>query len=288
MPTLLVFYEINPYNFFIMANVNSRLSVDSKFGRVFILIVFVLTLFTWLLNTPPGLFGKADSIGYAVCHRIDLRSFYFGERQMPLCARCSGMYLGAMLGLVYQRIASNKRVGMLPKSIIIPTAFFALAFIADGVNSFLSIFPGSPNLYEPNNTLRLITGTGMGLAIAIILYPAFNATVWQLIDPRPPFENFKSFAVLVALGIGLIALVLLENPIILYPLAIISAAGVILLLTLVYTMVLVMVFRVENRYNHWNQVINYLIAGLTLAIIQIGILDFLRFFLTGTWEGFHL
>ena len=56
-----------------------------------------LVLLGWLLNTPPGLLGKADAIGYAVCHRIDLRSFHLGERALPLCARCSGMYLGAML-----------------------------------------------------------------------------------------------------------------------------------------------------------------------------------------------
>ena len=31
-----------------------------------------------------------------------------------------------------------------------------------------------------------------------------------------------------------------------------------------------------------------LIGGLTVALIQIGLLDFVRYLFTGTWEGFHL
>ncbi len=71
-------------------------------GRGLIFIAVGLLLVGWLWNTPAGLLGKADALGYAVCHRIDVRSFHLGERQLPLCARCTGMYLGAMLGLVFQ------------------------------------------------------------------------------------------------------------------------------------------------------------------------------------------
>ena len=83
-------------------------------------------------------------------------------------------------------------------------------------------------------------------------------------------------------------LILLNNPLILYPLSIISAAGVVVLLTMVYSMLLLMVFKVENRYNQFNQLVYALLGGLTVAIIQIGLLDFIRYLFTGTWEGFHL
>ena len=71
-----------------------------------------LLFFGWLLTTPPGILGKADAVGYAVCHRIDLRSFHIQGRQMPLCARCTGMYLGAMLGLLYLAVRYPRRSGM--------------------------------------------------------------------------------------------------------------------------------------------------------------------------------
>ena len=45
----------------------------------------------WLLGTPPGILGKADAIGYAICHRILTRSFHVHDRALPLCARCTGI-----------------------------------------------------------------------------------------------------------------------------------------------------------------------------------------------------
>lgn len=271
-----------------MDSVGTRLKIQDRYWKILVISAFVLTLTAWLLNTPPGLLGKADAIGYAVCHRIDLRSFHLGDRQVPLCARCSGMYLGAMLGLIYQGFIGRRRIGIPSWKIIIPTSIFALAFIFDGFNSFLSLFPGAPGLYEPNNTFRLLTGTGMGLAIAIVLYPAFNTSIWQLVDPRPALLNLRSFVFLVIIALGLDALVLLNSPVILYPLSLISAAGVMVLLTLVYTMVLMMLFKFENRFNQSRQIVYAVIGGLTVALIQIGILDIIRYMFTGTWDGFHL
>jgi hypothetical protein len=74
----------------------------------------------------------------------------------------------------------------------------------------------------------------------------------------------------------------------LYPLALISAGGVIGLLTMVYSMVWIMVFRAENRYNRFKEMLIPLVGGLTVALLQVGLLDLLRYGLTGTWEGFHL
>ena len=247
-----------------------------------------LVLLGWLLNTPPGLLGKADAIGYAVCHRIDLRSFHLSGRALPLCARCSGMYLGAMLGLAYQATRRPRRSGMPIRSVQVVLGVFVLAFALDGINSFLSLFPSAPSLYESQNWLRLVTGSGMGLAIALVLYPAFNQTVWRVQDNRPAMESLGSFGGLLALMGALILALLSETPIILYPLALISAAGVLVLLTIVYTMIWLMVLRRDNTIEQTRQLIWPLVAGFGVALLQIVLLDLARFTLTGTWEGFHL
>jgi len=271
-----------------MDGIETRTGIQNQYWKILIGLAFGLTLLAWLMRPPSGLLGKADAIGYAVCHRIDLRSFHLGDRQIPLCARCSGMYLGALLGLAYQWIVGRRRTGIPSWKIIVPISLFVLAFIFDGVNSFLSLFPGAPVVYQPDNTLRLLTGTGMGLAIAILLYPAFNATVWRKTDPRPAMSSLRYFIALVLIAITMDVLVLVNNPIILYPLALISAAGVVVLLTMVYTMVFLMIFKVENRYNQFSKLIFAVIGGLTMALIQIGILDLVRYMFTGTWDGFHL
>jgi len=252
-----------------------------------ILLAVFLLFIGWLLNTPEGLLGKADAIGYAVCHRIDLRSFHLGDRALPLCARCTGMYLGALAGLAYQAVVGRRRSGMPPWPIVAVLVLMVGLFALDGGNSFLALIFGRGLLYTPNNTLRLFTGTGMGLVIASALMPAFNQTIWREVKDAPVISGVKSFLGMVILGILLDLLVLTGNPWVLYPLALLSAAGVLVLLTILYSMMVVMALRKENLYARMIELFFPLVAGFGVGLLQIALIDMLRFVFTGTWDGFH-
>lgn len=260
-----------------------------RFRKVLIFLIVGVILLFWLLNTPPGLFGKADAVGYAVCHQIDLRSFHIGDRAMPLCARCSGMYLGAVLSLVFLSILSPKHAGTPSRLIMFFLGTLVLLFVLDGINSYLNLpfFTSAPSLYEPNNITRLLTGTGMGIVLAVILYPAFNQTIWMDWKPKRIFANTWSFILLLFLAVLIDLIVLTENPVFLYPLALVSVLGVIVLLTMVYGMLILILFRRENQIKSIRELIIPMLAGFGVAIIQIGALDFIRYMLTGTWDGFH-
>jgi uncharacterized membrane protein len=257
-------------------------------GKGLIFIAVGLLLVGWLWNTPAGLLGKADALGYAVCHRIDARSFHLGERQVPLCARCTGMYLGAMLGLVFQAFTGKRRAGMPPRRVLVFLGALVLAFGVDGVNSYLHLFPGAPALYEPSNLLRLLTGSGMGLALAPVLYPAFNQAVWQQVDPTPSVSGVRHFLLILGLALALDWLVWIENPLLLYLFALVSAAGVLVLLTMVYSLFWLLIFRKENTCQRLSQMVLPLVGGFGVALLQIALFDLARFALTGTWDGFHL
>jgi uncharacterized membrane protein len=266
-------------------------SVDKRLPWKFgLALVTVLLLSVWLISTPSGLLGKADAVGYAVCHRIDTRSFQFGDRQFSVCTRCTGQYLGALLGLIYQLGLGKRRAGSPSWTVFSVFGLFILAYAVDGLNSFIHLSPGlSPYyLYEPNNTLRLLTGTGMGLALSAAILPAFHQTVWKRWDSRPTLGGIRPMVGLIILSVGMVLLVLTENPIVLYPLSVISAIGVIVLLTMVYTLVWLMLLRFENRYESVGQLIFPLMGGFSSALLQIALFDLLRFLFTGTWSGFHI
>jgi uncharacterized membrane protein len=247
-----------------------------------------LLIFAWLLNTPSGILGKADAVGYAVCHRIDVRSFHILERPLPLCARCSGMYLGALVGLLFQVLISGKRSGGPPWKLVPFLALLVGAFGFDGLNSFVRFLPLEWGVYEPENWLRLVTGTGMGLVIAAGVVPVFNQTAWTEWDDRPVLPGFRAFGGLLGLGFLVILLILTENPVILYPLALASAATVVLLLTMIYTVVWLMLLKKENRYQSLRQMTLPITLGLITAMLQIAAFNAARFWLTGTWDGFHI
>lgn len=250
-----------------------------------------LLVFIWLIETPAGIFGKADAIGYAVCHRIDIRSFNLGLRQFPLCARCTGQYLGAIVGIFYQALFAQRRSGFPPKRVTGLSIIFFLAYAIDGLNSylylppFLKVFPGIPHLYEPSNVMRLFTGTGMGLIIALVLYPAFVGSVTMDPDMKPAIGNLKSMVFVSGSAILVDFLILTGSNLVLYPVALISAGGVILLLTMAYTIVVIRLFFKENQISRISQVLLPLTFGFTIAIAQIAIFDLIRFIITGTWSG---
>src|SRR3990172_9985519 len=104
--------------------------VRFKIARLGAYLIAGILLLLWLGLTPAGLLGKADATGYAVCHRIDLRSFHIGNRPLPLCARCSGMYLGAMLGLIFQ-VVRGRRAGMPLKKILVVFGVMVVVFVVD-------------------------------------------------------------------------------------------------------------------------------------------------------------
>jgi uncharacterized membrane protein len=255
-----------------------------------------LTAFAvWFFIAPPGLLGKADSIGYAICHRIDERSFHIGERQLPLCARCTGEFYAAAITLAFFAIVSPRKSEMPGWKLGIPLLLFLAAFGVDGTNSYIYLLKSTaggrleniPNLYIPNNTLRLFTGSGMGIALASVLYPAFNQSAWAN-ENRGRALSWKTLGILVGIVFLVNLAVLTDNPVVLYPVAILSVLGVLALLVMVFSMVWILMMRQENNFNSLKEMWMPILAGTTMAFLMITIIDLLRLRLTGTWGGFPL
>jgi predicted membrane protein DUF2085 len=52
--------------------------------------------------TPIGtaLIIAAYAVGGAICHQLPERSYHLWAAQMPVCARCAGIYVGAAIGAI--------------------------------------------------------------------------------------------------------------------------------------------------------------------------------------------
>jgi len=261
--------------------------------RWFVPVAAVLAFAAWMYISPEGALGKLDAIGYAVCHRIDARSFQIDGRPLPLCARCTGEFYAAGVGLLFQLFTSRKRSKLPSRGLFAVFVLFLQAFGLDGGNSYLYLMKQTsqgaldhiPNLYTPNNTLRLFTGSGMGIVLAAVLYPVVNQTLWRELDSRPALE-WKSFGVLTALILVLNLLILTDSPIVLYPIAYLSALGTLSLLVIVFSILWIMIMRQDNTFENPRELWLPLLAGFTLAILMMLGIDLFRLQLTGTWGGF--
>lgn len=253
----------------------------------------IIALAAWIYIAPPGLMGKLDAVGYAVCHRLPSHSIFAGDTQLPLCARCTGEFNAAAIALIFQGFVSRKKSKLPNRGIIAVLVLFFLAFGIDGSNSYLALmkqtyvgaFANIPNLYVTNNVTRLFTGSGMGIALASVLYPMFNQSIWRAPEETQSL-NWRTFGILVGLVLLVDLGILTDSPFILYPAALLSTLGVLALLTMVFSIVWIMVMRQDNAFDHPRQLWISAAAGLTMAFILILSIDLFRFNLTHTWTGF--
>jgi uncharacterized membrane protein len=249
------------------------------------LATLILIIF-WLGRTPEGLMGKLNAIGYSVCHQIPSHSFKIGTFTFPLCSRCMGMYLGVFIG-VGILLKNGKKSGLPSLKFLVIFGLLIAAWLIDGFNSFYNGMMGKILLYTPNNTLRLITGMGMGLCIAITIFILFNLTVWQNGNKSSPID--MKAALMMGAGVVLIiSLILINIEILMKLFAYISTGTVVALLTTLYTIVWIIVLHKENNYRGFRELMVMVNAGLFCALLQIILLDAFRLALTGTWASLAL
>lgn len=101
-----------------------------------------------------------------LCHGIEPRSFAVGSAAMPICARCSGIYLGMLGGIAGGLfLAGRGRIvpGVVAALLIVPLAL-------DGTTQALG-------LRESGNLLRFVTGilTGAGGMAWVVTRLSANA-----------------------------------------------------------------------------------------------------------------
>lgn len=112
-----------------------------------------------------------EKIGSTICHQIPVRSISINGVYLPLCARCTGIYLSMMITVFYligrKRGKGNKPLSF-PQVLLAVLSF--LPFMIDGVGSYL-------HFWQTNNLIRIVTGCFAGFSIPIffILLLNFNA-----------------------------------------------------------------------------------------------------------------
>jgi uncharacterized membrane protein len=136
---------------------------------------FLISSVTWAACLPLAAFAAsrpdapsavyacavaAYSIGHLICHQLSARSFHLWGASLPVCARCTGIYLGAAAAAVAlsltpgsvsaRRATENARLVLVLA--VVPTAATLAFEWTTGVT--------------PANWIRALAGLPLGVAVA--------------------------------------------------------------------------------------------------------------------------
>lgn len=258
---------------------NSKLLL-ARWGRLLpaLLTLGGLFFFPWLAHEGPGFWGAG------VCHRIVERTFSVAGQSLPLCARCTGIYLGFLATAATSFLRGRRRpVAFPPSGILLLLLLFLFIAGVDGVNSYLAFFPGLPHLYKPHNAFRLLTGALEGIALAGFLLPVLHLSLWQSPQECSPIPNLRELGLTILLTGGLVLPALWPAGPYLYLVAGLSLAGLFLAMGLVNTLLVAVLSRRSGQVSHWSEAAVLFAWGCFLGMLEMAGLSWLRYSLTGSF-----
>ncbi len=219
--------------------------------------------------------------GGGVCHQLPERSLQIAGVALPLCARCTGTYLGATIGLLAVVLGGRTRASRFPPwPALVAFGVFFLVWAGDGVNSYLTLFPGLPHLYEPRNALRLLTGTFEGLALSLILWPVAAATFWRYPQDKRVISLRGLAVALAAAGVAVVA-ILRRSQALLYGVALLTTLSLLGLFALLNGLVLTVALHREGTVQTGREAVRLFAVALLLAMAELAALSLLRHWLLG-------
>jgi uncharacterized membrane protein len=144
---------------------------------------FLISSVTWAVWIPLAAFAAsraaapsllygiavvAYSLGHLICHQLPERSFHLWGASLPVCARCTGIYLGASITCLV--LASRERGSALFIDIRFAMAY---AYTRARLVLLISLIPTAATLIfewttgvTPGNWVRAFAGVPLGAAVA--------------------------------------------------------------------------------------------------------------------------
>ncbi len=227
------------------------------------------------------LISLAHWFGSAVCHQWPDHSYFIAGVELPLCARCTGMYLGGLLTIAFHTQRHPRAVGLPRPWALVLLVLFFFAWAGDGVNSFLSTL-GLFSLYPPENILRLATGALMGITLGTLISLMFNSLVWRNPSPERVIDTPLDMLGLLGLQALLVLTVNSQLPWLLLPITLTSLLAI---LVLHAGLMGSMAASLAHFFaSDWRQAARPAGAGLAVALLYLDAFALARL-LAGIWLG---
>ena len=122
-----------------------------------VLWLSTILLTPWISGFAEWASAGAYLVGSLICHQRPERSFHLAGAQLPVCARCTGLYLGAALGLVAWVAMAQRRSSTWPRASAITT------LAVSGAPTAFTVATAWLGLLDPPNIWRAALAIPLGV-----------------------------------------------------------------------------------------------------------------------------
>lgn len=106
------------------------------------------------------------AVGSVICHQLPERSFFLDGRQLPVCARCTGLYLSGVAGLAAWWAVKLLR-GWRPQTVPSRLAMVLLAIVA--TPTVVSYLTGVFGVWDGSNQTRALLAVPLGVVAGAVV-----------------------------------------------------------------------------------------------------------------------
>jgi uncharacterized membrane protein len=256
----------------------SNLTTRSVDRRPLFVVSIAAIVFAIFAIAPGNVASKTHLALHGLCAQRPSHSLQIGGSTLPMDARMTGIYIGAMATLIWLIAARRLKSARVPSlSVLAVLAVCGLALAVDGFNALL-VDLRFRNFYEPSNALRLATGVLAGTSLGVALGHLFAGSIWaksnrgQAVVTRP-----AELVVPIGASAAVSALALLDLPLLYAPFAVgllVAAIGVFWVLAI--TVLALLTGRGWSCHT-WGDLAPLALMSLVAAIATISALALARF-----------
>lgn len=202
-------------------------------------------------------------IGSAVCLQRISHSFFYGDQQMPLGSRWTGMALGALFVLIVWIIWFRKKRNGAPSKFVMIASIISIIYFA--FDSISSVF----NMTYVNNYTRLFSGLFFGMSINIYLTMILSQSFWRNTENRNPVVSNGSFILLFVINILIFLSLYFGNQFLIYILSYLSILGLILLVFIINAIIIILIAGKFTKYFLSKKILKMFLMATVLTFISL-------------------
>lgn len=120
-------------------------------------------------------------VGGVLCHQQPTRSFHLWDTQMPVCARCSGLYMLAPLGVVLALGSGGRRSGSRTPAAgsrgSWPIPVLRVALLVAAVPTLVTVGAELMGFSQPANVVRGVSAIPLGISVTWVVGLALSGAI---------------------------------------------------------------------------------------------------------------